>query len=214
MKNSKDSPNKSSSNTGRKFKIPFFGVCCAPEQEPPTFENRSQLAPISSMSRELPVTGSERASIASQSTKSMLKTVKNGVQTKTTYPLNEVFILGTKYKMVTKITKIRVLKSGSKSNEEGPSNSKKNSQKAEALSKALRNSEDETNYRKDIFSLYERGITADDWDQITPEPIAKHIASRTKADIVIDALAGYGGSTIQVNYGRYIEYSLPKCPIL
>lgn len=201
MKNSKDSPNKSNSSSGTKPKFSFFGICCTPEQEPPTIENRSQLAPISSMTRELHPSQSNRSSISSRNSKSTLKTLKNGVQTKPSYPMNEVFILGNKFKMAAKITKIRVLKSGSKSNDEPLSSTspKKNSANRESQSRVLlRSQEDEINYRKDIFSLYERGILAEDWDQITPEAIAKHIASRTKADLIIDALCGYGGNTIQV----------------
>lgn len=57
-----------------------------------------------------------------------------------------------------------------------------------------------------MFSKYDRGIKIDDesWYSITPEPIAKHVASRV-VDIygegnanAIDGFCGVGGNLIQL----------------
>jgi hypothetical protein len=202
MKNSKDSPAQANATPARKSKFSFFSICCVPDEDPVVADTRSQLGPISSMNRELQASVSSRNSVNSKTSRNSIRSLAAGMQPKASYPMNEVFILGYKYKMVAKITKIRVLKSGSKSNEDQQplGSPKKNSAKGETQPKFLsRSSEDDVNYKKDIFSLYEKGIKADEWEQITPEAIAKHIASRTKADIIIDALCGYGGNTIQVH---------------
>ena len=54
--------------------------------------------------------------------------------------------------------------------------------------------------RHEIFSLYNKGIQIDkdDWNEVTPEFIAQHIAKKLKGKIIIDALCGYGGNAIQV----------------
>lgn len=50
-----------------------------------------------------------------------------------------------------------------------------------------------------LFSKFDKGIQLDEesWFSVTPEGIAKHIAQRCKADIVIDAFCGAGGNSIQ-----------------
>lgn len=50
-----------------------------------------------------------------------------------------------------------------------------------------------------LFSKFDKGIQLDEesWFSVTPEAIAKHIAKRCKADIVIDAFCGAGGNSIQ-----------------
>lgn len=61
------------------------------------------------------------------------------------------------------------------------------------------------NDRYYLFSKYDRGIKIDDegWYSVTPEPIAKHIASRINEvygeghGIVMDGFAGVGGNVIQ-----------------
>ena len=110
-------------------------------------------------------------------------------------PENEVFILGQKHKIVAKITRVQVQKSSSAKNTFVDTNSNllksnsphKNGQGTDVLS-----------YKKEIFSLFEKGITADEWTEITPEEVAKHIAKRLACDVVVDALCGFGGNTIQV----------------
>lgn len=54
--------------------------------------------------------------------------------------------------------------------------------------------------RQEVFSLYHRGIQIDkdDWSEVTPECVARHIAKKLKGKFIIDALCGYGGNTIQV----------------
>ncbi|XP_037473020.1 trimethylguanosine synthase-like [Triticum dicoccoides] len=55
------------------------------------------------------------------------------------------------------------------------------------------------NQRYSLFSLFDSGIKMDEegWFSVTPEPIAKHHASRVGAGILIDCFAGVGGNTIQ-----------------
>ena len=50
-----------------------------------------------------------------------------------------------------------------------------------------------------LFSKFDNGIKLDteSWFSVTPEKIAKHIASRCKKKVVIDAFCGVGGNTIQ-----------------
>lgn len=50
-----------------------------------------------------------------------------------------------------------------------------------------------------LFSKFDKGIQLDEesWFSVTPEGIAKHIAKRCKADVVIDAFCGAGGNSIQ-----------------
>ncbi|XP_037554355.1 uncharacterized protein LOC119430963 isoform X1 [Dermacentor silvarum] len=50
-----------------------------------------------------------------------------------------------------------------------------------------------------LFSKFDQGIQLDEesWFSVTPEGIAKHIAKRCKADVVIDAFCGAGGNSIQ-----------------
>ena len=50
-----------------------------------------------------------------------------------------------------------------------------------------------------LFSRYDEGIKMDDeaWFSVTPERIAKHIASRCRCDLIIDAFCGVGGNSIQ-----------------
>lgn len=53
--------------------------------------------------------------------------------------------------------------------------------------------------RYSLFSLYDSGIKMDEegWFSVTPEPIAKHHASRVGGGVVIDCFTGVGGNAIQ-----------------
>ncbi|VAH23688.1 unnamed protein product [Triticum turgidum subsp. durum] len=55
------------------------------------------------------------------------------------------------------------------------------------------------NQRYSLFSLFDSGIKMDEegWFSVTPEPIAKHHASRVGAGTLIDCFTGVGGNTIQ-----------------
>lgn len=115
---------------------------------------------------------------------------------KGTNPTNQVFILGKKDKIVAKITHVKVSKA--------PSNfSSGQSLKLEPLEEKdspspIKWSTRLLNAKHDIFTLWDKGIKADKLEEVTPEGIAKHIASRLKYDMVIDALCGFGGNTLQV----------------
>ena len=50
----------------------------------------------------------------------------------------------------------------------------------------------------DLFSMYQKGIKIDEYNNIIPENIAVHIAQRLKCDLLIDALCGVGLTTVQV----------------
>ena len=49
------------------------------------------------------------------------------------------------------------------------------------------------------FSKFDEGIKMDreGWYSVTPEIIAKHIASRCVCDVIVDGFCGVGGNTIQ-----------------
>ena len=53
--------------------------------------------------------------------------------------------------------------------------------------------------RYSLFSLFDSGIKMDEegWFSVTPEPIAKHHASRVGAGVTIDCFTGVGGNAIQ-----------------
>lgn len=53
--------------------------------------------------------------------------------------------------------------------------------------------------RYSLFSLFDSGIKMDEegWFSVTPEPIAKHHASRVDAGVLIDCFTGVGGNAIQ-----------------
>ncbi|KAJ1296888.1 hypothetical protein BS78_01G336300 [Paspalum vaginatum] len=53
--------------------------------------------------------------------------------------------------------------------------------------------------RYSLFSLFDSGIQMDEegWFSVTPEPIAKHHASRVGAGVTIDCFTGVGGNAIQ-----------------
>ena len=67
--------------------------------------------------------------------------------------------------------------------------------------------------RQQVFSLYDNGIkvTASDWGEVTPEPIAEHISKHFEKQFVIDALCGCGGNTVQVLVGDVaISHVFPR----
>lgn len=104
------------------------------------------------------------------------------------YPLNEVLILGEEYKMVVKIVNKKI-----------PTSSPPN---ASSFVPSLKNAMHEntpTIIKQEIFSMYDKGIKAKEWHEITPENVAVHIAKRLHCNIMVDALCGFGGNTIQVS---------------
>ena len=52
--------------------------------------------------------------------------------------------------------------------------------------------------QREYFSMYDKGIKVDEWNNTTPENIAAHIAQKLKCNLLIDALCGVGSTTIQV----------------
>jgi len=104
------------------------------------------------------------------------------------YPLNEVLVLGEEYKMVVKIVNKKI-----------PTCSPPN---ASSFVPSLKNAMHEntpTIIKQEIFSMYDKGIKAKEWHEITPENVGVHIAKRLHCNIMVDALCGFGGNTIQVS---------------
>ena len=114
------------------------------------------------------------------------------------YPIDKVFILGSHHKIVAKITMKKVLRSSSSSFASFVVASK------EAVQQKLLDGKNVADIpataKKEIFSMYDKGIKAIEWHEITPENIAEHIAKRLHCSVMVDALCGYGGNTIQVYF--------------
>lgn len=53
--------------------------------------------------------------------------------------------------------------------------------------------------RFQLFSKWKKGIAldAESWYSVTPEIMAKHIARRCQCDLIVDAMCGAGGNSIQ-----------------
>lgn len=58
--------------------------------------------------------------------------------------------------------------------------------------------------RYQLWSKYDDGVLLDDegWFSVTPEAIARTIANRFSADVVLDGFCGYGGNSIQFALAR------------
>ena len=132
--------------------------------------------------------------------------------------MDVVFILGSKDKIVAKITFVKVSKSISimeagrkdlkamngsvrdpptRQGSLGDNEVRPRSQSGLISDKAV-----PKKVKKEIFSKFDKGIKAEEWLDITPEKVAKHIANRLKCDTIVDALCGFGGNAIQVIYIR------------
>lgn len=66
-----------------------------------------------------------------------------------------------------------------------------------------------------LFSLFDDGIKMDEegWFSVTPEPIARHHASRCGNGIVIDCFTGVGGNAIQFAM-KYVSHCSVAYPSL
>jgi len=137
------------------------------------------------------------------------------------YPIDKIFILGEKFKIVAKITVHKVAKSTflienySMTPTKGMNSSviraNKNRisvnsppngltrQKRSRAESAITGHDVPLEAKREIFSKYEKGIKAEHWQEITPEKVAIHIAERLRCETIIDALCGFGGNTIQVS---------------
>ena len=142
------------------------------------------------------------------------------------YPRNKIFILGeSDQNILTKITQVHLVRS-EKTLEQNRSEIfispikreknvflHQNSSKSTSSSKNKKSNKNSFNnniepgvsdYQRpqyastEIFTLFKEGIKADNLDEATPEIIAEHIAKRLKCHIILDALCGVGGNTIQV----------------
>jgi hypothetical protein len=190
--------------SNKKKKRPWYLKClCCKDDEPiqnkvgGTSMIRQPQGTMSENSMGLLMNNSETSSpIANPNPKQPTSQNVRGISLKGTYPTNQVFILGKKDKIVAKITHVKVSKA--------PSNfTSGQSLKLEAVEdkdspSPVKWSTKLLNAKHDIFSLWDKGIKADKLEEITPEAIAKHIAIRLKYDMVIDALCGFGGNTLQV----------------
>jgi len=52
--------------------------------------------------------------------------------------------------------------------------------------------------KKEIFSLYNKGVQVERWHERVPENVARHIGYRLRCDVIIDAFCEYGENAIQV----------------
>ena len=130
-------------------------------------------------------------------------------------PKDDLFPIGrgTK-KVLCKMTKQNLTRSRAKSGEKvKESSAKKHGERADSLTSTTsllkrsidssteqRNKEGLTLTRHEIFSRYNQGIRVapEDWQEVTPEFLAEHIARQFSGLFVIDGLCGSGGSAIQV----------------
>ncbi|TPX32214.1 hypothetical protein SmJEL517_g04627 [Synchytrium microbalum] len=55
------------------------------------------------------------------------------------------------------------------------------------------------NQRYSLFSRFDEGVQLDEesWYSVTPECIARHIAGRAQCGVIVDAMCGVGGNSIQ-----------------
>lgn len=113
------------------------------------------------------------------------------------YHLDKVFILGDNNKIVAKITTKQITshKSSRKSSSSTTSKDGNKNNKNNDLNNAPKIP---ATLKQEIFSMYDKGIKVTEWHEITPENVAIHIAERLHCSIMIDALCGCGGNTIQV----------------
>lgn len=135
-------------------------------------------------------------------------------------PFNMVFILGDKNKIVAKITHKKVeagpepqfLRISTTSEVTVSSNMMRESidsmksikkEKKESFKDSLLNT-----LRRRLLSRQNKTVSAEENSGLIPENIARHIATRLKCDIIIDALCGCGGTALQVSY--YFPPALQK----
>ena len=211
-------------STGASTKASFriFGCCCRPDNEQPSsfFVNKSLAHPTSTMS--------------SHKYKSNQNEIFDPnpieIDPPKEYPIEQVFILGEKYKIVAKITikkvskptsilqQVPVVKRMMTESVRGAPVKKSNSQDKEGVLRqrtesAVFGKELPLQIKKEIFSKYEKGIKAEQWQEITPEKVAMHVADRLRCDTIIDALCGFGGNAIQVSFflsSSNLSHSLQK----
>ena len=115
------------------------------------------------------------------------------------YPIGEVFLLGQKYKIVAKVAYKQIQKPLEDWNELSVSLLKKSANQ-NRLSTAKPPKKDSIfrSIRKTLFSKKTREPIVEFVTESTPGYVAEHIARRLKCDIIIDALCGFGGNTIEV----------------
>lgn len=113
------------------------------------------------------------------------------------YHLDKVFILGDSHKMVAKIT-TKQITSHRTSRKSSITTSSKDGNKNNKNNDHNNAPKIPTTLKQEIFSMYDKGIKVTEWHEITPENVAIHIAERLHCSIMIDALCGCGGNTIQV----------------
>jgi len=162
---------------------PFLSI----NVDPPSQKNSPTRFADLSIESEISLSGSKMAKIASE------------------YPLDKVFILGEEYKMVVKIVNKKI-----------PSCSPPTASvfvpnlKGAMNDRAVKNMNESIKIpaivKQEIFSKFDKGIKATEWHEITPENVAVHIAKRLHCNIMVDALCGFGGNTIQ--FAKYCDYVL------
>ncbi|XP_037088496.1 LOW QUALITY PROTEIN: trimethylguanosine synthase-like [Pollicipes pollicipes] len=65
-----------------------------------------------------------------------------------------------------------------------------------------------------LFSRFDEGVQLDrdGWFSVTPEHIARHLADRCRADVIVDAFCGVGGNAIQFAATCRLVIAVDICP--
>lgn len=121
------------------------------------------------------------------------------------YPINEVFMLGKQEKIVAKIITRKICEASQITSSLLSSVFGVFSQKESVLQPDGSSHNEHTSNLKGSLSVAkiesaqsERGIQVEGMHDMTPGNVARHIAHRLKCEVIIDALCGYGETTLQV----------------
>jgi len=129
-------------------------------------------------------------------------------------PLDQVFILGQKHKIVSKITQKKVdpptasqfLSFAGGTDMASSTNLRASVGSSKSVKKEPQKDSLLTSLRKTFFSKQKESQKEEECPGMIPENIARHIANRLKTDILIDALCGHGGTAIQ--FAKHCDFVL------
>jgi len=139
------------------------------------------------------------------------------------YPRNEVIILGKRHKIIAKIVQRKISDSfspghglgisrlvtysgGSVPVEAAGSLTEGSSFLEDRFSEKSSDENVTIEKKKEIFSLYHKGVQVEGWSERVPENVARHIAYRLKCDTILDVFCEYGEHAIQVNTVNMINF--------
>ena len=207
-------PKSKSSGFSSLFDFSFFGGCNRPEikvrkEEPKDFKgprhpSNCMQCPSGPTSASL----NSESDLNSNSLKllesSQMNDELHGNSSFDQYPINEVFMLGKQEKIIAKIITRKICEASQITSSLLSSVFGVFSQK-ESMVHPEGSSHQESSCTKGDLSVAkhgsiqsEKGIQIEGMHDITPGNVARHIAHRLKCDMIIDALCGYGETTLQV----------------